>query len=113
MSMISRRAALANSLAVAVALTLPARRAGAADWHGYREAIVIDGLGGPGSLNAVGEAPLADALVRDTRDSGITCTHVTVGSVGTTAPDAAFTRTVRDIAYWEREIAAHPNTFAR
>ena len=36
------------SVASAVALSLPARRAAAADWFRYREAIVIDGLGGPG-----------------------------------------------------------------
>ena len=51
MSPISRRTLLVQSVATAVALSLPARRAAAADWFRYREAIVIDGLGGPGGLD--------------------------------------------------------------
>ena len=50
MSPISRRTLLVQSVATAVALSLPARRAPAADWFRYREAIVIDGLGGPGGF---------------------------------------------------------------
>jgi hypothetical protein len=48
MSPISRRTLLVQSVASAIALGLPARRTFAADWFRYREAIVIDGLGGPG-----------------------------------------------------------------
>ena len=57
--------------------------------------------------------PLADVHVKDTRDSGLTCVHVTIDPVGTTAPDEAFARAVRDIARWEREVDGHPDTFMR
>ncbi|MGH8177778.1 MAG: dipeptidase [Steroidobacter sp.] len=110
---ISRRALLAASASGVVAVALPLRWAHAARWSRYGEAIVIDGLGGPGSLSAEPGAALTQAHVRDTRDSGLTCVHVTILPVGTTAPDAAFAQAVREIAQWEREIDAHPDTFTR
>ena len=82
---ISRRVVLAGSVSGAIALGLPGRWAYAAARRGrYREAIVIDGLGGPGSLSAKADVPLADVHVKDTRDSGLTCVHVTIDPVGTT-----------------------------
>lgn len=114
MSMISRRTLLAQSIASAVALSLPAHRAAAADWFRYREAIVIDGLGGPGGgVNDNPDAGLSDAEVKDVHESGVTCTHITVGAVGTTAPDTAFMETVRGIAFWEREIDRHSEVLSR
>lgn len=112
-SRISRRLVLGGGISGAIAFGLPGRRAFAAGWSGYRDALVIDGLGGPGSLNVTTDAPLTDAHVKDTRDSGLTCVHVTISPVGTTAPDEAFTQAVRDIARWEREIDSHPDTFMR
>jgi membrane dipeptidase len=111
--MISRRAVLVSAAASAAAVGLPIRWAHGADWHGYRGAIVIDGLGGPGSLTMESGRPLTDALVQDTRDSGLTCTHITVGPVGTNTADTAFTQTVRGITFWEREIEEHPDAFMR
>ncbi len=113
MSPISRRTMLVHSVATAVALSLPARRAAAADWFRYREAIVIDGLGGPGGLGAEPDAGLTEQELKDTRESGVTCAHITVGSVGTTAPDTAFMNTVRGIAFWEREIDRNPDVLSR
>jgi membrane dipeptidase len=113
MSTISRRTLLVQSVATAVALSLPARRAPAADWFRYREAIVIDGLGGPGGLGENPESGLSEQELKDTHESGITCAHTTVGAVGTTAPDTAFMNTVRGIAYWEREIDRHPDVLGR
>jgi membrane dipeptidase len=114
MSPISRRTLLVQSVASAIALGLPARRTFAADWFRYREAIVIDGLGGPGGgTNDNPEAGLSEQELKDTHESGVTCAHTTVGSVGTTAPDTAFMATVRGIAYWEREIDRHPEVLAR
>ena len=56
------------SVASAGALSLPARRAGAADWFRYREAIVIDGLGGPGGgVNDNPDAGLSEQGVKDAR----------------------------------------------
>jgi membrane dipeptidase len=111
-SPISRRTMLVHSVATAVALSLPARRAAAADWFRYREAIVIDGLGGPGGLGAEPDAGLTEQEIKDTRESGVTCAHITVGSVGTTAPDTAFMNTVRGIAFWEREIDRNPDVLS-
>ena len=114
MSTISRRTLLVQSVASAVALSLPARHAGAADWFRYREAIVIDGLGGPGGgVNDNPDAGLSDQEVKDVHESGVTCAHITVGAVGTTAPDTAFMETVRGIAFWEREIDRHPEVMSR
>ena len=113
MSPISRRTMLVQSVATAVALSLPARRAAAADWFRYREAIVIDGLGGPGGLSAEPDAGLSEQEIKDTHESGVTCAHITVGSVGTTAPDTAFMNTVRGIAFWEREIDRNPDVLSR
>jgi membrane dipeptidase len=112
-SPISRRTMLVQSVATAVALSLPARRAAAADWFRYREAIVIDGLGGPGGLGAEPDAGLTEQELKDTRESGVTCAHITVGSVGTTAPDTAFMSTVRGIAFWEREIDRNSDVLSR
>lgn len=115
MSTISRRALLVQSVATAVALSLPARRAAAAYWFRYREAIVIDGLGGPGGRDTSDDplAGLSPEEIKDVHDSGVTCAHITVGAVGTKAPDAAFVETVRGIAFWEREIDRHPDALAR
>jgi membrane dipeptidase len=114
MSPISRRTLLVQSVASAIALGLPARRTFAADWFRYREAIVIDGLGGPGGGSDDNpEAGLSEQELKDTHESGVTCAHTTVGSVGTTAPDTAFMATVRGIAFWEREIDRHPEVLAR
>jgi membrane dipeptidase len=113
MSTMSRRDLLVRSVATAVALSLPSRRAAAADWFKYREAIVIDGLGGPGGLNTDPGGRLLEQELKDVRESGITCAHTTVGPVGTTAPDTAFMGTVRGIAFWEREIDEHPEVLSR
>jgi membrane dipeptidase len=113
MSTISRRELLAASVASAVAMNLPWRRAAAADWFKYREAIVIDGLGGPGGLNSDPAGRLLEQEVKDTRESGITCAHITVGPVGTRPPDTAFMETVRGIAFWEREIDDHSEVLSR
>ncbi|HEY7639830.1 MAG TPA: membrane dipeptidase [Steroidobacteraceae bacterium] len=113
MSTISRRELLMGSVATAVALSLPSRRAAAADWFKYREAIVIDGLGGPGGLNDDPAGRLLEQEIKDTRESGITCAHMTVGPVGTRASDSAFMETVRGIAFWEREIDDHSEVLSR
>jgi len=51
--------------------------------------------------------------VKDVHESGVTCAHITVGAVGTTAPDTAFMDTVRGIAFWEREIERHSEVLGR
>jgi membrane dipeptidase len=115
MSTLSRRTLIAQGVASAIALSLPLQRATAADWFRYREAIVIEGLGGPGGRNISGDplAGLTPEEIKDVHESGVTCAHITVGAVGTKAPDTAFVETVRSIAYWEREIDRHPDVLGR
>jgi membrane dipeptidase len=103
---LSRRYALLG----AAALTLPMSWAHAARWNGYRDAIVIDGLGGPGSLTKE-PGPLTDALVKDVRDSGLTAVLLTIGDVGTMPSESAFADAVRGMLRFDREIASHPDTF--
>ena len=110
MPRLTRRSFVAGSTAAAVAFTLraPAFAAGNAV---YRNAIVIDGLGGLG--NSETEGPLTDAQVQDIRDSGITCLHLTMRPVGTTPPDTGFTQAVINIGQMESEIDSHPDVLSR
>jgi membrane dipeptidase len=103
---LTRRSALLG----AAALTLPTW-AHAARWNGYRDAIVIDGLGGPGSLTAEPGQPLTDAHLKDVRDSGLTAVLLTIGAVGTMSSESAFTEAVHSMLDFDREIARHPDTF--
>lgn len=101
-----------NVLLGAAALTLPMSWAHAARWKGYDKAIVIDGLGGPGSLTSPQGQPLGEPELKDTRDSGLTAVLVTIGAVGTMTPESAFTAAVRSMLDFDREIARNPDTFA-
>lgn len=107
---LSRRSFIAGGTAAAVSLAL--HRAALADANPYRDAIVIDGLGGLGNSEAEDET-LADRFIEDARNSGITCLHVTILPVGTTAPDTAFTQVVGGIGEKEREIDRHPDVLCR
>ncbi|MGB3046522.1 dipeptidase, partial [Dokdonella sp.] len=75
-------------------------------WPGYAEAIVIDALGGPGEYNAEPLAALSAKALDDVRASGLTAVNLTVSGVGSYARDAD--ETIRNIAYWNAQIAAHP-----
>lgn len=97
----------------AAALISPTRWANAAAWKGYDKAIVIDGLGGPGSITMQPGERLSEAHLKDVRDSGLTAVLVTLGPVGTTAPDVAFKELVRDLLLADRSVVDHPETFAR
>jgi membrane dipeptidase len=110
-SAITRRAFVAGSVAGAFALALHGR-AHAASRDVYRDAIVIDGLGGLGN-SSVEDWPLGDEHIRAVRDSGLTCVHMTITPVGTTAPDTAFTQTVLNLGAVEREIDRHPDVLVR
>lgn len=82
-------------------------------WPGYDRAIVIDCLASPGPFNTPARtgAPLTDEMVANARASGITAVNVTVSGGG--PGHASFDSTVGQIAYWERELVAHPDAFLK
>ena len=75
----------------------------------YPDAFVIDALASPGPFNVPNRigAPLSDAMVRNAARSGITAVNVTASGSGAT-PDEAYEDTLRHLAYWSREVEAHP-----
>lgn len=83
----------------------------AATWPGYREAIVIDSLGGPGTAATEELAPLGAAALNDVRTSGLTAVNLTVSGVGSYALD--YDRTIKTIAYWNAQIAEHPEVLVQ
>ena len=110
MTTLTRRGFVAGTTAAAIACAL-GRSALAVERNPYRDAIVIDGLGGLG--NSATDGPLGAERVKEAVDSGITCVHLTMLPVGTTAPDQAFARAVINIGQMESEIDAHPEAFTR
>jgi membrane dipeptidase len=90
---------LSGTFGSALAETTPPAR------PSYGRGILIDSLGGPGSDYDTLDTPLTDAELADVRASGLTAINLTVG--GPTSYD----ETVRAIAYWNAEIAAHPDIF--
>ncbi|HEX6832987.1 MAG TPA: membrane dipeptidase [Rudaea sp.] len=107
-----RRAFLVASAAVAGASMLPLslRAAAPAVWPRYRDAMVIDACGSPGKAHS-DHAPLSAEELDDIRKSGLTAMNFTVGSVGSYAND--FNDTVENIAYWDAQIAAHPDVLMK
>lgn len=110
----TRRLLLATTGATLGLAVLPRTTVAAGGrWPPYGRTLVIEGLGGPGSLETEDGAPLTPAQVEDVGASGIACFHLTVGDVGTMPADDAYTKAVASIARWEREIDAHPARLAR
>ena len=111
MTHVSRRSFVAGGTAAAIAWAL--RAPALADVRDvYRDAIVIEGLGG--LANSLYEGgPLSDAYLKDMKDSGLTCLHLTIQPVGTTPPDSAFAQAVTGIGSLEVEIDRHPEVLAR
>jgi membrane dipeptidase len=115
---LSRRefAQLAASAAVAAVLprSTQALTRSRAAWPGYTRAIVIDNLATPGPFNvpSMFARPWTDAMVANARTSGITAVNVTISGGGATGA-AAFESTVRNVAFLERELDAHPDAFVQ
>jgi membrane dipeptidase len=72
----------------------------------YARITVIDALGGPGDADAKSGVPLSARALEDVRASGLTAVNVTVSGVGSYEKD--YDTTIRNIAYWNAQIAAHP-----
>ena len=79
----------------------------------YARSIVIDGCGGPGGRNLDEETLLNAMELADVRESGLAAINMTIGSVGEMPTLEAFESIMRDIAEWDGEIDAHPDTLAR
>ena len=103
--------------ALAASLTLvpsiiptPIRRP---SWDDYTDAMVIDCLGSPGPFNIANRLgqPLSAEMIENVRQSGITAMNVTVDR-GSSRYDP-FYNSVNGIAYFEREIRAHPDVFMK
>lgn len=76
-----------------------------AGWRGFRDAVVIDALGAPGEFGG-DEVPLGAASLDALRASGLTAVNVTVSGVGSYQRN--YDDTIRNIAYWNEQIAARP-----
>jgi membrane dipeptidase len=73
----------------------------------YARATVIDALGSPGDTDAKADTPLSAKALDDVRASGLTAVNLTVSGVGSYEKD--YDTTIRNIAYWNAQIAAHPD----
>lgn len=109
-SKLAAASALAPELLLRSRASFDPRPHGSSDatWAGYERAIVIDGLASPGPFNTPGatDYPLTEEMVRNAKISGITAVNLTVS--GTHLPD-----TFARMAYWERELRAHPDVFLK
>jgi membrane dipeptidase len=108
-----RRTFVIRSTMAATAAMLPLRTRGEAaeSWPRYPGTIVIDGLGAPGTGSFGKRVPLTASEVADVKSSGLTGVNVTVSGVGNYAKD--FEETLRNIAFWEEQIAAHPDALMK
>ena len=80
-------------------------------WGGYTSAVVIDGLGGPGRPTGK-DGPALDAKdIADVRASGLSAVNLTIGSVGSYARN--YEEAVSSIAFWDGEIAKHPDVLLK
>lgn len=110
---ISRRSFIRSATASAVALAVAPTLGGAESrWKHYENSVIIDGLGFPGGMGTEPGTPLAPEQLADIRTSGLTATHLTVGPVGTMPSTESYAQTTRGIAFWNGEIAAHPEALS-
>lgn len=98
-------------LAAAAPLLARGAHAAPASWKGYADTLVIDGCGGPGRASGK-EGPALDARdLADARASGICAINLTVGGIGSYAND--YDEAVESIAFWDSQVAAHPDTLLK
>ena len=113
---LGRRQFLAASAALGAAALLPtALRAAAgtdASWPKFRDTVMIDACG---EMDRNTHDPATPGLDADElaaiRASGLTALNLTVGSVASYASD--YQETVRNIARYDSEIAAHPDALMK
>lgn len=113
---IDRRGFLAAGAAAAATWSMRARALSPppTDWAPYAQSIAIDAAGMFGRWPGTPDGMLGDGDVADARESGLTAVVLTLAPNGRFRFGAdAFETTVRNIARWERQIAARPETFTR
>ena len=82
------------------------------DWKPFADTICIDGAGMFGRWPGSPDGMLGDGDVQDARESGLTATVLTLAPNGRFRFGGdAFETTVRNIAMWERQVAARPEAF--
>lgn len=96
-----------SAFAAVTAAVTPAALATGSAQSLYKDAIVIDGLGGPGGSGNDPKVLLNAKDIAYVKQSGMTATHLTVGDVGTMPSLQAFEKIVRDITRWDKAIAAN------
>lgn len=79
-------------------------------WPPYRDAILIDACGQPGSVTG-SDHPLDAHELTDIQASGVTALNLTVGTVGSYTSN--YEETIGLIAYWDAQIAAHPQVLMK
>ncbi|MBV6522048.1 MAG: hypothetical protein MNPFHGCM_02192 [Gemmatimonadaceae bacterium] len=82
-------------------------------WPGYDAAYAIDLLAtvGPFNVNDMYGRPFSATMIENARRSGMTGCNATVSGSGVGEP--AFIETAGNIAFWEREFAAHPDVLLK
>jgi membrane dipeptidase len=106
--MVDRRDFLVSSGLTGAAVALSAQPKDAVARYAassYAAATIIDALGGPGEPGVKPDTPLSAKALDDVRASGLTAVNVTVSGVGSYAKD--YDTTIRNIAYWNAQLAAH------
>jgi len=108
-----RREFLKKSTVAATAMMLPVavRSETAPTWASYNSTMVIDALGAPGSTAFGTRVPLSASDIADVKASGVTAINVTVSGVGSYTKD--FEETLRNIAFWDEQTAAHSEAFMK
>lgn len=101
-----RRFLTALAGATALGLFAPAALCAERRARPRRAVPMIDGLGGPGEYAAEPHSPLSEAALADVEASGLAAANVTVSGVGSYRND--YDETIRNIAWWNAMIAAHP-----
>ncbi len=102
-----------NGSSVAGAATPTSDGVDPVQWAGYPDATVIDALATPGPFNVQNRigAPLTEQMLKNAASSGITAVNVTVSGGG--GGEDPFVDTVRHLAYWDREVARHPDVLMK
>ena len=115
MGMISRRQFLAGSGAAALGASVgtPGRSAAATPaWAPYGKTLAIDACGGFGRFPGNPDGSFNAADLADARETGLSAVVLTLAPSGRFRfNDAAFEATIKAIAEWEAQLAAHPDTF--